>query len=264
MRETARMLLATVLVCVGAGAAAQPQQEARNEAPMIVFAAASLAEVLQKIGASFTKSTNIPVRYSFAASSALAKQIEQGAGAAVFMSADEEWMDYLASRSLIDPASRHDLVTNRLALIAPATSTIALRIAPRFPLVDALGPEGHLATGDPDAVPVGKYAKAALTALEVWPQVEPRLVRTENVRIALQYVARGEAPLGIVYVTDAKVEPKVRIVGVFPESLHERITYPVAATKPASAQARAFIDYLKGPEADRIFREAGFIPRADD
>jgi len=258
------MLLASVLFCVAAGAAEQPAQQARDDAPMTVFAAASLGDVLQKIGDAFTKATNIPVRYSFAASSALAKQIEQGAGAAVFMSADEEWMDYLANRSLVDPASRHDVVSNRLALIAPSTSTITLKIAPRFPLVDALGPEGHLATGDPDAVPVGKYAKAALTALDVWSQVEPRLVRTENVRIALQYVARGEAPLGIVYVTDAKVEPKVRIVDVFPESLHKRITYPVAATTPASAQARAFIEYLKSAEADRIFRDAGFIPRADD
>jgi molybdate transport system substrate-binding protein len=261
MRATAaRILLVTFMACVAAGARAQPSQVAPE--PMTVFAASSLSDVLQKIGDSFTRSTNIPVRFSFAASSVLAKQIEQGAAASVFFSADEDWMDYLASRSLIDASSRRDVVTNRLALIAPATSKVALRIGPRFPLLEALGAEGRLATGDPDAVPVGKYAKASLTALEVWTQVEPRIVRTENVRIALQYVARGEVPLGIVYVTDARVEPRVKIVDVFAESLHQPITYPVAAPKPASAQARAFIEYLAGPEATGIFREAGFIPQA--
>lgn len=260
MRAAKRVWLAALLACFGASAA-QPAQTVRSE-PMTVFAAASLSDVLEKIGASFTQATKIPVRYSFAASSALAKQIEQGAGAAVFFSADETWMDYLASRALIDASSRRDVVWNRIVLIAPATSTIELKIAPHFPLLQALGPDGHLATGDPDAVPVGRYAKAALTALEVWDEVEPRVVRTENVRIALQYVARGEVPLGIVYLTDARVEPRVRIVDLFAESLHEPIVYPVAMTMPASAEARAFLEFLTGPVATKIFREAGFVPRA--
>jgi molybdate transport system substrate-binding protein len=270
MRAARRILLAILLGCAGAGAAAQTSQPAREagnpagDQPMTVFAAASLADVLRKIGDSFTQATKIPLRYSFAASSTLAKQIEQGAGASVFFSADEEWMDYLASRSLIDDSSRRDIVANRLVLIAPATSRLSLKIAPHFPLVEALGREGHLATGDPDDVPVGKYAKASLTQLDVWEQVEPRVVRTENVRIALEYVARGEAPLGIVYATDARVDSRVRIVDVFEDSLHKPIVYPAAATRPASAQAQAFIDYLAGAEATRIFREAGFIPPSGD
>lgn len=270
MRAARRILLAILLGCAAVGTAAQTRQPAAEvgnaaaDAPMTVFAAASLADVLRKIGNSFTQATKIPVRYSFAASSTLAKQIEQGAGAAVFFSADEDWMDYLASRSLIDDSSRRDIVGNRLVLIAPATSTLTLKIAPHFPLVDALGFEGHLATGDPDDVPAGKYAKAALTQLDVWEQVEPRVVRTENVRIALEYVARGEAPLGIVYATDARVDSRVRIVDVFEESLHKPIDYPAAVVRPASAQAQAFIDYLTGAEATKIFREAGFIPRAED
>jgi molybdate transport system substrate-binding protein len=267
MRAARRRLLAILLACAGSGVAAQPAQNASDDAgaePMTVFAAASLADVLNKIGDSFTRATKIPVRYSFAASSTLAKQIEQGAAAAVYFSADEEWMDYLASRSFIDTSSRRDIIANRLALIAPATSTLTLKIAPGFPLVEALGPKGRLATGDPDDVPVGKYAKAALTQLDVWERVEPRVVRTENVRIALQYVARGEVPLGIVYTTDAKVEPRVRIVDVFEDSLHKPIVYPAAATRPASSQAQAFIDYLTGPAATVLFREAGFIPQAGD
>jgi molybdate transport system substrate-binding protein len=256
------LLSLLLLVFAPAPASAAQEQKAGSEPAMTVFAAASLTDVLEKIGAAFTRSSHVPVRYSFAASSALAKQIEQGAGAAVFVSADEEWMDYLVTRSLIDPSTRRDIVANRLVLVAPAASTIALRISPHFPLLSALGPDGRIATGDPDSVPVGKYAKASLTSLGIWDQLEPRLVRAENVRAALAYVARGEAPLGIVYATDARVEPKVRVVDVFPESSHPHITYPAAAVKPASAQAQAFIDFLVGPEAMKIFAQAGFAPAA--
>lgn len=234
---------------------------AGNEKPALtVFAAASLTEVLQEIGTAYTKSTGVPVKFSFAASSALAKQIESGAGVDVFMSADQEWMDYLAGRKLIDAATRRDVVANRLALVAPVDSTIRLKVAPGFGLRAALGANGRLATGDPDSVPAGKYAKAALTSLEVWREIEPRLVRAENVRAALAFVARGEVPLGIVYQTDAKADLKVKLIDLFPESSHPPITYPVAATAPASPQARAFVDFLFSPSARTTLVRAGFHP----
>ena len=229
---------------------------------LTVFAAASLTDVLQEIGTAWTESSGVPVKFSFAASSALAKQIESGAGVDVFVSADQEWMDYLATRKLIDAASRRDVVANRLALVAPLDSTTALEIAPGFALRAALGTNGRLATGDPDSVPVGKYAKAALTSLGVWKDVESRLVRAENVRAALAFVARGEVPLGIVYQTDARADHKIRLVGLFPESSHAPITYPAAATS-ASPQARAFVEFLSSASARSTFEHAGFRPISD-
>lgn len=230
---------------------------------LTVFAAASMTDVLQQIGTAYTRSTGVPVRFSFAASSALAKQIESGAGVDVFMSADQEWMDYLASRNLIDTQSRRDVVANRLALVAPADSSVKLRIAPGFALRAALGSNGRLATGDPDSVPAGKYAKAALTSLGIWQDIEPRLVRAENVRAALAFVARGEVPLGIVYQTDARADPKVRLVDLFPESSHGPIAYPAAATATASPQSRAFVEFLSSASARQAFARAGFQPLPD-
>src|SRR5687768_15427518 len=206
------LVLATALVAPLAFAA-----DAQREA-LVVFGAASLTDVLQQVGSLYTKQSNVPVKFSFAASSALAKQIESGAQVDVFFSADQDWMNYLQERQLIDAATRADLLGNRLVLIAPTDSKISLKLERGARLLDALGRDGRLATGDPDSVPAGKYAKAALTNLELWPAIEPRLVRADNVRVALMYVARGEAPLGIVYETDAAVEPQVRIVDVFPES----------------------------------------------
>ena len=232
---------------------------ASNDKPALtVFGAASLTDVLQQIGTAYTQSTGVPVKFSFAASSALAKQIESGAGVDVFMSADQEWMDYLANRNLIDKVSRRDVVANRLALVAPADSSVKLRIAPGFALRAALGPNGRLATGDPDSVPVGKYAKAALTSLGVWQEIEPRLVRAENVRAALAFVARGEVPLGIVYQTDARADPTVRLIDLFPESSHAPITYPAAATATASTRSKAFVEFLSSAAARQIFERAGF------
>jgi molybdate transport system substrate-binding protein len=230
------------------------------EAPpaLTVYAAASLTDVLQPLGASYTRDTGIAVKFSFAASSALARQIESGAEADLFVSADQEWMDYLAARHLIRPISRYNLLGNRLALVAPADSRLALAIGPRFPLLAALGGE-RLATGDPDTVPVGRYARAALTTLGVWGEIEPRLVRAENVRSALAFVARGEVPLGIVYATDARVDPKVRIVGLFPESAHPPITYPVALTRDARPGADRFLAFLRGPAGRAAFEKAGFM-----
>ena len=225
---------------------------------LTVFAAASLTNVLQEVGDAYTAETHQPVRFSFAASSALARQIQSGAPADIFVSADQEWMDYLQSRNLIGSASRGNIVANALVLIAPASSALQLKIAPGFALAAALGDDGRLATGDPQSVPVGKYAQAALTQLGVWSAVQGRIVAADNVRTALNFVARGEAPLGIVYATDARVEPKVRVVDVFPESSHEPITYPAAATANAGPGAQAFLAYLHGTKAQAIFDHAGF------
>lgn len=253
-----RALAALLLLCVGCAGAAEDQRQ-----PLTVFAAASLTDVLQQVGADYTRATGVPVRFSFAASSALAKQIESGARVDLFFSADEEWMDYLAARKLIAGSTRRDLLANQLVLVAPADSTIALQIAPGFPLLKALGAKGRLATGDPESVPAGKYAKSALTSLGVWKDVESRLVRAENVRAALVYVARGETPLGIVYATDAKVEPKVRVVAVFPESSHTPIAYPAALTAVAAREARGFFDYLGSEAARQVFEHAGFTMLTD-
>lgn len=234
-----------------------PAAENQREA-LIVFAAASLTDVLQQLGPQYTRSSGVPVKFSFAASSALAKQIESGAGADVFFSADQEWMNYLDQHNLIKHDSRQDLLGNRLVLIAPRDSKVAVTLAPGAPLLAALGKDGRLATGDPDSVPAGRYAKSALTSLDLWDALEPRLARAENVRVALMYVARGEALLGIVYATDAAVEPKVKVVAVFPENSHAPITYPVAATKTASADAGSFIQFLRSEAAQAVFARAGF------
>jgi molybdate transport system substrate-binding protein len=224
---------------------------------LTVFAAASLADVLQELGNQYTRDTGVKVIFSFAASSMLARQIENGAQADLFLCADQEWMDYLDQRGLIRHASRHNLVGNRLALVARADSPIQLTMAPHFPLRAALQGE-RLAVADPDSVPAGRYARSALVSLGVWDEVALRLVRAENVRAALVFVTRGEAPLGIVYETDALIEHKVKIVGLFPEDSHAPITYPVALTSVASAPSQALIDYLDGPAAQAAYRKYGF------
>ncbi|HEY0686385.1 MAG TPA: molybdate ABC transporter substrate-binding protein [Steroidobacter sp.] len=231
--------------------------EAQRE-PLIVFAAASLTDVLQQVGPLYTRQSNVPVKFSFAASSALARQIESGARADAFLSADQDWMNYLQERKLIKADTRTDLLGNRLVLIAPKDSKVTLKLDRGAPLLKALGANGRLSTGDPDSVPVGKYAKTALGNLDLWSAIEPRLVRADNVRVALMYVARGEAPLGIVYATDAAVEPQVRVVDVFPESSHEPITYPVAATTTASPATDSFLKFLSSDPARAIFTKAGF------
>ncbi len=226
--------------------------------PVTVFAAASLTNALQHASDEFTRSTGVPVRLVFAASSVLARQIEAGAGADVFFAADQEWMDYLEQRGRIQKPSRRNVVGNRLALIAPAGSTRELRIAPGFPLARALG-DGRLATGDPDSVPVGRYAKSALTSLGVWNEVADRLVRAEDVRQALTFVARGEVPFGIVYETDARIDQRVRVVGIFPAETHRPITYPVALVNGAGTEASRFLEFLQGAEGRAAFERAGFV-----
>jgi len=232
--------------------------------PLTVFAAASLTDVMQEVGSAYAAGGGSTPRFSFASSSVLARQIESGAKADVFFSADQEWMGYLAARGLIRGDTRRDVLGNRLVLIAPAESTMELKIGRGFPLASALGERGRIATGDPDFVPAGKYARSALMTLGVWGDVADRLVMAENVRVALAYVARGEAPLGIVYATDAKAEPKVRVLDVFPADSHVRITYPVAATRVAGAEAMAFIAFIVGEQARSLFRRAGFVPLVDN
>lgn len=223
-------------------------------ADITVFAAASLAETLNRLAGDYQNQSGKTVAVSLAASSVLAKQIEASAGADVFISADEEWMDYLDRKGLLATGTRRDLLGNRLVLIGPADGP-AIRLAPGFDLKAALK-GGRLAIADPATVPAGKYGKEALSALKTWDGVA--LAPAENVRVALAYVARGEAPLGIVYETDAQAEPKVKIAAVFPENLHTPIRYPAALTRDARADARGFLAYLSSPAARTVFTQAGF------
>ncbi|HMB56461.1 MAG TPA: molybdate ABC transporter substrate-binding protein [Arenimonas sp.] len=224
-----------------------------------VFAAASLKESLDAVAAEWTRRSQQKVVVSYAASSALAKQIEQGAPADIFISADGEWMDYLATRAQIDVGSRFNLVGNRLVLIAPADSTQrAVALDASGALLKALG-DGRLAVAETGSVPAGRYAKQALTKLALWDGVSAHLAQGENVRAAMAYVARGEAPLGIVYATDAQAEAKVRVVATFPENSHDAIIYPAARVSRADAAAtKGFLAFLKSAAAKAIFKRAGF------
>ena len=224
-----------------------------------VFGAASLTDVLQELGDGFTKDSSIPIRSSFAASSTLARQIENGAPADIFFSADLEWMDYLQTKMLIRAATRHDVLGNKLVLIAPADSQVTLKIHPHFALAATLG-KGRLATGDPDSVPVGRYAREALTNLGVWDEVSARLVRADSVRTALAFVDRGEAALGIVYLTDALIDKNVRVVDEFPANSHKAIIYPVAMTTSAHEDAARFLSFIRGPAGSAVFQRYGFTP----
>lgn len=225
---------------------------------VLFFAAASLQTALTAIAAEWTKETGKTVAFSYAASSALARQMEQGAPADLFASADLDWMDYAQSKGLIREESRRTLLGNALVLIAAKEDNADLKIAPGFDLAGSLG-ESKLATGNPSAVPVGKYAQASLTKLGVWGEVQPKIAGTDNVRAALALVARGEARFGIVYASDAKAEPKVRVVDTFPTDTHAPIAYPFALTKSARGpEAAAFLAYLRSPAAIRIFEGEGF------
>jgi molybdate transport system substrate-binding protein len=229
-----------------------------QDTTLIVFAAASLKNALDDIHAAFSKATGIKVTASYAASSALARQIESGAPADLFASADLDWMDYLAERNLIKPGSRTNLLGNRLVLIAPKDSAIGnVTIGPGFDLA-ALAGKSRTAVGDVRAVPAGKYAKAALEKLGAWAAVEKKLAMAENVRAALVLVARGEAALGIVYETDAKVEPDVKIVGRFPEHSHPPIIYPVALSANAKPQAVRYLNFLRSGASKAVFETYGF------
>ena len=258
--RTRLTLAATLLALALAGVASAADGDAKAGKSIIVFGAASLTDALGEIDKAYTAKTGVEIKTSFAASSALARQIESGAKAEVFFSADEEWMDYLAQRNLLQVKTRHDVVGNRLVLIAPADSTAKVDIKPGFSVANVLGENGRLATGDPDSVPVGKYAQAALTKLGSWEAIAPRLVRAENVRAALAYVARGEAKLGIVYSTDAQAEKRVKVVGTFPADSHPAIRYPIAATTAGTAEGAKYVDFVRSKGSQEIFRKYGFEP----
>jgi molybdate transport system substrate-binding protein len=247
-RATLRSLVGIVFACVVMPAHADD---------LLLFAAASLRPTLSELLASPQAPTG--VRASYAASSQLARQIEAGAPAAIFISADQDWMDELAQRGLVASGSRLDLLGNALVLVAPRDSPLQLAIAPGFDLAGALGVDGHLAMAQPDSVPAGRYAKAALVSLGVWDAVEGRIVSAVDVRAALNFVGQGEAPLGIVYRSDATLEPAVRVLGTFPESTHPPIVYPAAVvTGHDTPAARALLAWLRAPRQQAIFRSHGF------
>ena len=225
---------------------------------LAVLAAASLKEALDDVAAQFQRASGNKVALSYAASSALAKQIENGAPADVFISADLDWMDYLDQRKRLRDGTRMNLLRNRLVLIAPAESRVQVEIKAGFALDKLLG-DGKLSMADPDSVPAGKYGKAALERLGAWSAVERKVARGDNVRTALNFVSRGEAPLGIVYETDAFAEKKVRVIARFPQDAHPAIIYPAAALAGSKhAATPAFLNYLKSGEARAIFEKYGF------
>lgn len=224
----------------------------------VIFAAASLKNALDDAAAAWRTQGGPPVTINYGASNALAKQIEQGAPADLFISADLDWMRYVSARDLTQTASEHEWLGNRLVLIAPRPSLVKLRIAPDFDLIAALD-GGRLALCNP-AVPAGKYGQAALQALGVWPRVEKQTALADNVRAALALVARGEAPLGIVYASDAQSEPKVRVVDRFREHTHPPIVYPIALLRDARGEsAAALLDFLESAQARPYFEKQGFI-----
>ncbi len=248
-----RRFIAALVLCVLIGLVPAGAQDR-----LTIFAAASMKNALDEVDAAFTQSSDVPVTASYAATSALTKQIEAGAPADIFLSADKEWMDYAAAHILIDSATRFDLLGNRLVIIAPVASRLDhIQIEPSMDLATYAG-DGRIVTGDVNSVPVGRYAKATLLALGCWENVQPKLLITENVRAALIFVARREAALGIVYETDAKVEPKVKVVAKFPDGFSAPIVYPVAATANASPRARRYLEFLRSAQARSIFEKYGF------
>jgi molybdate transport system substrate-binding protein len=254
-RALASLLASIALLCT---AIAPASAQARGP---LVLAAASLRESLNAAADGWARKGHARPVISFAASSALARQIESGAPADLFISADEEWMDYVASKRKLRPATRMSFLFNNLALVAPASSRLRVTIAPHFPLARLLG-TGRLAMADPDSVPAGKYGKESLIRLGVWPSVQGRIARAENVRAALALVDRGEAPLGIVYTTDALADRGVRIVGTFPSRSHALISYPLAVlTASTNSQTEGFRSYLLSPEGKAVFRRFGFGTR---
>jgi len=254
------VLKATVVAAFAATIAifAAPATASAQDKSITVFAAASMKNALDDVDAAFTKKSGIKVVASYDASSALMKQIDAGAPADVFVSADLKWMDYGAQKKVIKDDTRVNLLGNTLVLIAAKDSKIDhVDIKPGFDLAKLAG-DGRIATGDVKAVPVGIYAQAALQKLGVWDKVEPKMAMTQNVRAALTLVARGEAPLGIVYSTDAKVEPGVKIVATFPENSHDPIIYPVAATVTAKPETTVYLAFLRSAAAKTIFEHYGF------
>ncbi len=241
------------------GLASNPGAAQAQAQGVVVFAAASMKNALDDAAANWAKASGRPApRISYAASSALAKQIESGAPADLFISADLDWMDYLAKKSLIRSDTRVSLLGNRIVLVGAKASTANVALKPGVDLAALLG-SGRLAMGNVDSVPAGKYGKAALEKLGAWDKVREKIAQADNVRAALLLVSRGEAPLGIVYATDAAADPQVKVIATFPEDSHPPIVYPVAVTKDSSgADAQALLTYLRSPAAKPVFEKQGF------
>jgi molybdate transport system substrate-binding protein len=253
MHRLARLFVTLMLLV---GSALSPALA--NDKQLTVFAAASMKNALDDINAAFTAKTGIKIVASYAASSALARQIEQGAPADIFLSADTDWMNYAIGKKVVSEANRFSLLGNSIVLIAPRGSSIdKVAIGPGFDLAKLAG-DGKIAVGDVKAVPAGKYAKAALEKLGAWQAAESRFAMAESVRAALKLVARGEAVLGIVYGTDARIDPGVKVVGIFPADSHPPIVYPVAATAEASKEASGYLAFLRTADAKAIFEKNGF------
>jgi molybdate transport system substrate-binding protein len=247
-------LATAVTIAVGPG---QPAAQAQS-GDLVVFAAASLKNALDAINTQWQKESGKRVTISYGASSALAKQIEQAAPAQMFISADLDWMDYVAQKNLIKPETRSNLLGNRIVLIAHKDKAEPIDIKPGLDLAKALG-DGRLSMANVDSVPAGKYGKAALEKLGVWGSVSSKIAQAENVRAALLLVSRGEAPLGIVYQTDAAADPNVKIIGTFPEDTHPPIIYPIALTASGNSPgAAAFLEYIKSAKAKPLFEAQGF------
>jgi molybdate transport system substrate-binding protein len=250
----------TVLNFVAAAALALGilSQPASAQETLTVFAAASLKNALDDVNAAFTKASNVKISASYAASSALAKQIESGAPADAFISADLKWMDYVAGKKLIKDDTRFNLLGNKLVLIAGKDSKLSkVEIGPGFDIAKLAG-DGRIAVADVKAVPAGLYARAALEKLGAWAKAEPKLAQAENVRATLAFVARGETPIGIVYETDAKIEPNVKIIGHFPDGSYDPVTYPAAATANAKPDTQKYLQFLRSSEAKTVFEKYGF------
>jgi molybdate transport system substrate-binding protein len=241
-------------------AALLPLSVAAAEAEDItVFAAASLKNALDEVAAAYKAETGKTVLISYAGSNALAKQIEEGAPADIFFSADLAWMDYVEERDLIRNDTRQTLLGNEIVLIAPAESSATITLGPRADVAALLGADGRLAMANIDSVPAGKYGKAALETLGIWPSVAERVVQAENVRAALAFVATGEAPLGIVYQTDANSEAKVKSIAAFPADSHTPIVYPVAITASSTnPDVEAFFDFMRSDKAKPAYEKQGF------
>ena len=259
MGRSPLLAAARVVFVLAAAVAFSNSTFAQDKPPLTVFAAASLKNALDEINDAWTKGSGVTVRTSYAASSALAKQIEEGGPADLFLSADLDWMDYVEKKNLVRSGTRQSLLGNSIVLVAPkGWNKGEVKIGSNFPLASLLG-DGRLSVAATATVPAGRYAKAALEKLGVWASVEKKLAEAENVRAALAFVSRGEAPLGIVYSTDAAAEPGVVIVGRFPADSHPPIVYPVGVMNSSkNPEAENYRRYLAGPDARKVFEKHGF------
>ncbi|SER38752.1 molybdate transport system substrate-binding protein [Faunimonas pinastri] len=251
--STLKLVAGIALICGGLPAGTAMAQGKST----VIFAAASMRNALDAAMADYKKNTGKDVKISYAGSSTLAKQIEQGAPADIFISADTQWMDYVDGKGLIDKATRKDVFGNALVMVAPKDSTKSVAIGPDMKLADLLGSD-KLAMADTNAVPAGLYGKQALTKLGQWESVQGKIAQAADVRAALALVSRGEAPLGIVYATDAKADPKVKMVATFPADTHPPIVYPAALVKNAGLDAKAALDFIESDAASHFFKEQGF------